>query len=256
MASPTSRIPDLYHDAAWLRRVSLLAALVAALAAAVECASWLSSGDHDRLGVAIMVAGLSAWLVVVGRRTREGRERRGVALISAGCFGAVVLMLGVIPESGPILALAMLVPLFLAVPYLDPRRLTRYSIGVWISAMVLVIVAACIRSTSGAGDTGTTRLASDLVGTGAIMALIMVLLIRYHHAVNALRRMALQDGLTDLYNRELFVDRLEHALAREERRGRTTTTAVIYFDLDDFKGINDRHGHAQGDPCCAPSPPV
>ena len=248
MASRTTRIPDLYHDAAWLRRVGLLAALVALLAAAVEGALWRSSDDPDHLGVALMAAALAAWLVLVGRYITDGRERWGVAMMSAGAFGAVVLMLGVIPESGPILALSMLVPLLLAIPYLDSRDLARYSLGVWTSAMALVVVAAAIRTASGAGSDGIAQLARDLLAAGTIMALIMVLIDRYHHAVNALRRMALHDGLTDLYNRELFVDRLEHALARQRRHGGTrTATAVIYVDLDDFKGVNDRHGHAQGD---------
>jgi diguanylate cyclase (GGDEF)-like protein len=184
-------------------------------------------------------------MVVVRWHIADGRERSGVALISAGAFGALFLMLGVIPESGPILALAMQAPLFLAIPYLDSRELRRYAIGVWLAAMALVLVAGFFRSSSGVGGVGSTQLARDLLGTGAILALVAVLLDRYHHGVSALRRMALQDGLTGLYNRALFVDRLERVMAGHAPRGRMA--AVIYLDLDDFKGINDRHGHAHGD---------
>jgi diguanylate cyclase (GGDEF)-like protein/PAS domain S-box-containing protein len=60
-----------------------------------------------------------------------------------------------------------------------------------------------------------------------------------------LRRQAFSDALTGLANRSLFRDRLGHALARAARDGRTT--AVLYLDLDDFKAVNDRFGHGEGD---------
>jgi diguanylate cyclase (GGDEF)-like protein/PAS domain S-box-containing protein len=56
---------------------------------------------------------------------------------------------------------------------------------------------------------------------------------------------ALHDPLTGLANRTLFVDRVEHALKRSLRR--LGTVAVLALDLDDFKRINDSHGHAVGD---------
>ena len=60
-----------------------------------------------------------------------------------------------------------------------------------------------------------------------------------------LRHQAFHDVLTGLANRSLFRDRLGHALARAGRGGRPT--AVLYLDLDDFKAVNDRFGHAEGD---------
>jgi diguanylate cyclase (GGDEF)-like protein len=58
-----------------------------------------------------------------------------------------------------------------------------------------------------------------------------------------LRRRALHDELTGLANRGLFADRIEHCLSSRERE----SLAVVFLDLDDFKGINDSLGHAAGD---------
>jgi diguanylate cyclase len=56
---------------------------------------------------------------------------------------------------------------------------------------------------------------------------------------------AMHDTLTGLPNRELFDDRLAHAIALAKRHD--WTLAVMFLDLDQFKNINDAHGHAAGD---------
>jgi diguanylate cyclase (GGDEF)-like protein/PAS domain S-box-containing protein len=60
-----------------------------------------------------------------------------------------------------------------------------------------------------------------------------------------LSHLALHDPLTGLANRTLFEDRLSHAHARASRHGEIG--AVLLLDLDDFKGVNDTHGHLVGD---------
>lgn len=60
-----------------------------------------------------------------------------------------------------------------------------------------------------------------------------------------LRHQAFHDSLTGLPNRPLFLDRLGQALARSERSG--SQLGVLILDLDDFKTLNDTHGHPAGD---------
>ena len=61
----------------------------------------------------------------------------------------------------------------------------------------------------------------------------------------ALVHQAFHDGLTQLPNRALFEERLGHALARDKQASHST--AVLLVDIDRFKRINDRLGHAAGD---------
>lgn len=64
-------------------------------------------------------------------------------------------------------------------------------------------------------------------------------------ASNTLFYQANFDALTGLPNRQLFMNRLEQALAVAHRQG--LMHAVLYLDLDGFKGINDYYGHNIGD---------
>ncbi len=64
-------------------------------------------------------------------------------------------------------------------------------------------------------------------------------------AEGEINRLAFFDSLTNLPNRRLLLDRLQHALATSARSGRHG--AIMFIDLDNFKAINDTKGHDCGD---------
>jgi diguanylate cyclase (GGDEF)-like protein/PAS domain S-box-containing protein len=89
--------------------------------------------------------------------------------------------------------------------------------------------------------------AADLIDDPAVGGVVFTIrdVSRRKELEEQLRHRAFHDPLTHLPNRALFLDRAEHALAREQREG--GAVAVLFVDLDDFKIVNDRFGHAVGD---------
>jgi len=67
---------------------------------------------------------------------------------------------------------------------------------------------------------------------------------RREHAEHLLT-LTLRDELTGLGNVRAFHDALDREIARSGREG--TRFTLLTFDLDEFKGVNDRYGHAEGD---------
>lgn len=64
-------------------------------------------------------------------------------------------------------------------------------------------------------------------------------------AEEQIRRLAYYDTLTGLPNRRLLLDRLRQLMLRNERQQRHG--ALLFIDMDNFKTLNDRHGHDAGD---------
>lgn len=98
--------------------------------------------------------------------------------------------------------------------------------------------------------------AQDYLVKGKVDADLLARAIRYGIERNRLlvemekvreveQHLAYHDMLTNLPNRLLFYDRMRQALAHARRY--SGLVAVLFLDLDGFKAINDRHGHAVGD---------
>lgn len=65
------------------------------------------------------------------------------------------------------------------------------------------------------------------------------------HTEDALRESLTRDPVTELPNRALFLDRLDQALLK--RRHQESQVTVVLLDIDGFKALNEKYGHAAGD---------
>jgi len=81
-------------------------------------------------------------------------------------------------------------------------------------------------------------------GFAVLVAVSYVIAVRRSQSEERLRTQATTDALTGLPNRRLLLERLQ---AQLEIRDAEQCSAVIYADLDDFKAVNDTHGHSLGD---------
>src|SRR5215212_4119252 len=107
-------------------------------------------------------------------------------------------------------------------------------------AVVLAVVAAFAPRTAGAPS---PVLGLAVAGSGA--AVLHGMRVRLERERDALRRSALRDPLTGVCNRRGLDERMRYEVARHSRERRRF--AVIAIDLDGFKRVNDRFGHAAGD---------
>jgi len=121
--------------------------------------------------------------------------------------------------------------------------------GAWVCPDPDVAVDATLRlPVGGAGELllATERPLTDEETTlvHAVANILATALARLRDE-ERMRHDALHDPLTGLANRTLLHDRLAHAVAQAERG--LGDTCVLFVDLDDFKRVNDLHGHQIGD---------
>ena len=146
-----------------------------------------------------------------------------------------------------------------------PLKPSRLRVAVLATAGLMLPALLWLRAASGLDTEPALAFGSSLVFS--LIAIRMALLVREvetkaaklavqgraleavlaekHELEERLRRQAFYDDLTGLANRALFGDRLQQALLRGDRS--LHRVALLFIDVDDFKWVNDSHGHRAGD---------
>ena len=87
-------------------------------------------------------------------------------------------------------------------------------------------------------------LPQEASGIAAAVA-VLAIAIRNAQLLEQTRESSIRDGLTGCFNRSFGMETLRTELKRARRTGRTAS--VMMIDIDDFKSVNDQHGHLAGD---------
>ncbi len=191
--------------------------------------------DRDRIVALAGVAGclgLAAFAYVAHRYMRLS-EQLGLVL------GAVAIVAGLTASFEHTAGL----PFFSILPLLGAAYLlpTRISIPLNVVAHVVLGVALAVRP----AGMDWLMLGELSMINGASTAITRYLRDSRNELIDELERLAATDALTGLANRGTFELRALRLLDRARRDGAAIT--LVMFDLDHFKALNDRAGHAAGD---------
>jgi len=253
------RLPDDVREQARSRLLvgSLLAhVLVTTIGVSLYYAAFdAPSPASQRIRWAAVTAVVLAYAFVLAVFRLTGRRLFAANLIGELIFLILVPMTIVTGGvSGPIALLLLFVPI--ATTLLANRRSGQVWGGVTLAALLAIGVAEShgISVPSIVPPENLAR--TDKLVLALVFALVIGALQIYDYQADRLAEelavernryayLAGHDTLTGLPNRVTFEDQLCRALARTRRLG--VPFALLYLDLDDFKPVNDRHGHQVGD---------
>jgi len=224
------------------------------------------------IGLAYPVADILIVSILLFVFTRAGRGGRAPLMLLAAGLGALAISdsafalltlhnayaSGAITDAGWDLGY-LLIALAALRPTLIPAKRkviehSRMSQAIPYAAVVLAVVTAGVKRLAD-GNVEPVLFWATLGIIVLVIARQLVSMVESHATTRNLEaqvaereellRRAFHDPLTGLANRTLFHDRLMHALERAARNRRSVD--VLYCDVDNFKSVNDRFGHAVGD---------
>ena len=141
----------------------------------------------------------------------------------------------------------VVVDISLSILYLLPIAFTSWYGRRW-SSVILVSISTCswfVAEFAAKSDTYIVLIIWNTIVRLIVFSTIAYLLSKLKFAYEREKYLAQKDGLTGIVNRRFFLEILETEYKRSLRYQRAFTLA--YFDLDNFKEINDRFGHQTGD---------
>ncbi|UNB51109.1 diguanylate cyclase [Mycolicibacterium sp. YH-1] len=233
--TPADWIPDAWQ-AFWIQGIQRPLADPSEIAPA-----WIHWWIGNSVGQMLIAPLLLAWAIRgVSRRPKSSYDLL-VSALAIGLLGLAATKLTIYP----LLVLGVTYPLLV---WIGLRRGLR---GV-TTANVLIAPAITWAGAVGTGFLShldvSDRLAyvSFFIATASIFSLMLFAMFEERRVlVERLDDLARLDSLVPLANRRHFVESLQHELRR--RTERDGPVAVVVFDVDHFKRINDEHGHAAGD---------
>jgi diguanylate cyclase (GGDEF)-like protein len=211
----------------------------------------------------VLVYGAAAPMLVLALLADGGPASQRLATGLAAVFALVValllllwrapdwLLLSAFPVGGLVVsAIAVLDPPLALTPmfYIWPLMTAAYFLQRRELALTYLTVCGSFGAISLFALDDGPRLIQwiTVAGVGAVVVVFVAALkTGLDELVARLRTLAREDPLTGALNRRAFVERLDDELARAARAGSPCAVAVI--DIDHFKAINDRFGHAAGD---------
>ena len=248
ISHPSVRSEQLLRFLAWLIPVVLVFA-----ALEISASAWFRDVGSGVAGGMLSVYGLSLF----SARLLANRGRRGGALLVI-CSGFLVAALVVVvaqPTLVPVLILAPLLAVGLALPHATERTLRTLFVAAWAVAVLVAVLGEVVPAGSvlPAWYESGFRLASLATAVAIVLLLLWQFRKRLVGALAQAReaeeravRDATHDHLTGLPNRALLLERLRRVLERAGKDG-TYLFAVLFLDLDRFKNVNDSLGHTIGD---------
>ena len=218
----------------WGVRLTLVVA-VACLAYVAFAPDIVHREETLALGAIAIPGAVGVWLISA-EWLAQWRYRDGFfAAWSLICIGQVAVVVALDRADGPLAALFFMPLLFVVLSY-----------PLWLVGALGVVTVLAYTSVALAQD-GVSAWAAlfyavALAWTGIFAAIATREQRRQRAQIASL---SLRDPLTGLPNRTLLLERLDRAVAGH--RDAQESLAVIFFDLDDFKVVNDSLGHPAGD---------